>query len=142
MFFVSSLRLLGSARENTGKILGSIRGRVRHSIVRILAMAIGTIAVPQLSTAQGTVDPATVPLRELIREPGTAAARPKFVRVDSNGNIFVGTVSSTTTSSGFNSSTVNSSVVRKYSPPGNTALVAQPQSHVGHYWESGSHHLL
>jgi hypothetical protein len=119
MFSCLSRTLPSSAIDKPEHANRSVAARTIRSTFRgILLGALGFSAVPALIHAQGTIDPNTVPLRELVREPGSAAARPKFVRVDPSGNIYVGTVSSTSTSSGVNFFITYSSVVRKYSAQG------------------------
>jgi hypothetical protein len=145
--------LFSRAPQNHGKTVGAFVARMFHSAwFRPVLTAVAVAALPQLAEAQGVVDPTTVPLRELVREPGTALARPKFVRVDASGNIFVGTVSSTSTSSGFNFFITYSSGVRKYSPQGtllwsrsrNLTSVANGTNPVTYFesWGDGPDHQI
>ena len=69
--------------------------------------------------AQGTIDPATVSLRELLHYPKAVGSteQPRFTKIDGAGNIYVGSVAD---SSSLNSGVVRfSSIVRKFDPQGN-----------------------
>jgi hypothetical protein len=124
----------------------------RSATHRHFLLALGASLLAPLLWAQGTIDPNTVPLREIVRETSTAAARPRFIRTDNNGNIFVGSVSITQTSSDFSFSIVYSSVIRKYSPQGallwsrsrNLTAVNNGAAPTSYYesWGDGADHAI